>query len=80
MAQLHGGMLPAICDLLESTVRTFGMRAFIYHDPIATECFSRGFSSAMSGMEAWSPQLTNGSQNGDPLVAWLQPQSQISLH
>ena len=66
--QLHSGMDPKIRDLLEEAVRLYGMRPFIYHDVIAKECFSRGFSSATSGFDEWSQQLTNGAAADDPLV------------
>lgn len=69
VVQLLTGMDPAIRDTLETTVRRYGMRSFIYHDVLAKECFSRGFCSAVSGMESWSSQLTNGSKGNDPVVA-----------
>lgn len=72
VVQLCSGMLPEIRDALEEAVRMFGMRAFIYHDVIAKECFSRGYCSTTPGLEAWTPYLTNGSQANDPLATQWQ--------
>ncbi|CAK9118155.1 unnamed protein product [Durusdinium trenchii] len=62
-------MNTTIREKLEEAVRRYGMRAFIYHDVIARECFSRGYSSVTPGMEAWAKQLTNSSKDTDPLVS-----------
>ena len=69
VVQLCAGMNTTIREKLEEAVRRYGMRAFIYHDVIARECFSRGYSSVTPGMEAWAKQLTNSSKDTDPLVA-----------
>ena len=72
VAQLHGCMEASVRDALEHSVRIFGMRAFLYHDVIAREAFSRGFCSATAGLEAWAKYLTNGSKDGDPVAPWLR--------
>lgn len=72
VAQLHTGMARETCNQLEEVVRQYGMKAFIFHDVLAKECFSRGFCSATSGMESWGAQLTNGSRDDDPLASGLR--------
>lgn len=69
VAQLHSCVLPAVREDLESAVRLHGLRAFITHDVIARETFSRGWNSATPGLEAWAANLTNGPNKGGPLVA-----------
>ena len=61
-------MDPSIKEELEGAVNHFGMRAFIFHDVIAKECFSMGFTSATQGLEEWAAKLTNGSNSQDPLA------------
>ena len=77
--QLHGCVETAVREQLEISVRLYGMRAFIYHDVIAREAFSRGFCSATAGLEAWAVHLTNGSKDGDPLVPLSQALMNVAM-